>query len=102
MKKARRWKGLFFVMMLGSLIVPNVHAQNRGSYVAGINYPAGPATVPSNTYFLSGGISPVQILPGQYTSQPNSFLFSDHTKTGVVVAANCEAGTCPHVQGVPR
>lgn len=98
MKKARRWKGLFFVMMLGSLIVPNVHAQNRGSYVAGINYPAGPATVPSNTYFLSGGISPVQILPGQYTSQPNSFLFSDHTKTGVVVAANCEAGympTCP-------
>jgi len=61
--------------------------QSKGAFVAGINYPAGPATVPSNTYFLSGGISPQQIFPASFK-----------TGSGVVVAAKCEVGympTCP-------
>jgi Divergent InlB B-repeat domain/Bacterial Ig-like domain (group 3)/FG-GAP-like repeat/Putative Ig domain len=73
-------------ILVMSLMTPLSQGQ-KGAYVAGVNYPAGPASVPSNTYFLSGGISPQQVFTANFNG-----------KIGLVVAAKCESGympTCP-------
>src|SRR2546427_2070103 len=65
-------------------------AQSKGTFQAGINYPAGPATVPSNTGYLFGGISPIETHTGD---------FNGDGKPDVVVAANCSAPTLPSGSG---
>ncbi len=61
---------------------PSSPAQNRGSYVAGINYPAGPPTVPTNTGYWLGGIAPYDVHTGD---------FNGDGKMDVVVAAECSS-----------
>src|SRR5437588_4830874 len=65
-------------------------AQTKGTFSAGINYPAGPATVPSNTGFLFGGIGPLEVHTGD---------FNGDGKPDVVVAASCSAPTFPSGSG---
>jgi hypothetical protein len=70
-------------------VVPSVFAQGRASYAAGINYPAGPPTTPTNTDFYLGGISPLEIHYGDFNGDGN---------LDVIVAASCSFGylaTCP-------
>jgi hypothetical protein len=45
---------------------PYAGAQAKGTFQAGINYPTGPATVPSNTGFLLGGIMPLAVHTGDF------------------------------------
>jgi len=61
-------------------IAPASSAQNRGAFVAGINYPAGPPTVPTNTGFYIGGVAPVDSKTGD---------FNGDGRPDLVVAANC-------------
>ena len=61
-------------------VSPCALAQGPGAYVGGINYPAGPPTAPSNTYFWFGGISPIEIHTGDINGDG---------KPDVVVAAGC-------------
>jgi uncharacterized protein YjdB len=74
---------LLFVVVLVIVSIsvsPCGLAQSRGSYAAGINYPAGPPTAPSNTNFWIGGISPIEIHTGDINGDG---------KPDVVVAAGC-------------
>lgn len=65
-------------------------AQAKGTFQAGSNYPAGPATVPSNMGYLLGGISPFETHIGD---------FNGDGKPDVVVAASC--GYPPSGYGIP-
>ena len=62
-------------------------AQTKGTFEAGINYPAGPATVPSNTGYLLGGISPLEAHAQDSNGHPLDF--NGDGKPDVVVAASC-------------
>ena len=63
-------------------------AQNKGTFQAGIDYSAGPATVSSNTGYLGSGILPLEAHIGD---------FNGDGKPDVVVAAGCGGGYpgCP-------
>jgi len=67
-----------FVILVG--ISGITFAQMKGTFQAGINYPAGPATNPSNTGFLLGGIQPIEVHTGD---------FNGDGKPDVVIAADC-------------
>jgi hypothetical protein len=86
MKTAQQLVSLAFLLIVVNIVSPCAHAQGRGSYVAGINYPAGPPTSATNTFFWVGGISPVQIRYGD---------FNGDGKLDVVVAASCQAPYFP-------
>jgi hypothetical protein len=68
-----------FILLCNSIAV----AQTKGTFAAGINYPAGPATVPSNTGYLFGGISPIEVHVGD---------FNGDGKADIVAAASCGSG----------
>ncbi len=55
-------------------------AQGIGPYLAGVNYPAGPPTGPTNTYFWLGGVSPVEIHYGDVNADG---------KLDVIAASTC-------------
>jgi hypothetical protein len=80
MKSAQRLVGFAFLLIVSSFVSPCAHAQGLGPYAAGINYPAGPPTIPTNTGYWLGGISPVEIHSG---------YFSAVGKFGVIAAASC-------------
>ena len=84
----RVFVGLLAVSALLSASVAT--AQNKGTFQAGVNHPAGPPTVPSNTGFLGGGILPLEVHTGD---------FNGDGKPDVVVAAACTSGSgianCP-------
>jgi hypothetical protein len=65
-------------------------AQTKGTFQAGINYPAGPATVPSNTGYLFGGISPIETHIGD---------FNGDGKPDIVLAASCSQPSSPAGSG---
>src|SRR5690348_12446373 len=62
-------------------------AQTKGTFQAGINYPAGPATVPSNTGYLFGGILPLEAHSQDSNGHPLDF--NSDGKPDVVIAAAC-------------
>ena len=72
-------------------------AQAKGTFQAGIDYPAGPATVPSNTGFLFGGILPLEA--HVQDSKGNSLDFNGDGQPDVVMAAACSAPTFPAGSG---
>src|SRR5438128_1355631 len=85
----RRAVTTFFTILIwiyGSLAA----AQTKGTFQAGINYPAGPATVSSNTGYLAGGITPLEAHTGD---------FNGDGKPDVVVAASC--GPASNGYGIP-
>ena len=67
---------VFLVVMLLAAAVGVAPAQTKGTFQAGINYPAGPATVPSNTGFLFGGISPSKSTPETSTAMASRISLS--------------------------
>jgi hypothetical protein len=79
---AKRIFSFAFFVMISLLITPFLYAQAPGSgaYAAGINYPAGPPTSPTNTNFYLGGISPLEIHYGD---------FNGDSKLDVIAASNC-------------
>ena len=85
--KTTEWLFGVALLLTGSILAsPCVLAQGKGSYVAGINYPAGPPTIPTNTGFWLGGISPVEIHTGDVNGDG---------KPDVVVAASCAYSSFP-------
>jgi hypothetical protein len=78
------------LLTLVLLYGPFAAAQNKGTFQAGINYPAGPATVPSNTGYLFGGITPLEVHTGD---------FNGDSKPDVVMAAACSVPTSPSGSG---
>jgi hypothetical protein len=80
MKATQRLCYLALLMLVSISISPRVLAQDRGSYSAAINYPAGPPTSPTNTNFYLGGISPLEIHYGD---------FNGDGKLDVIAASNC-------------
>ena len=90
MNAPQRFVWLALLLILAISMSPCIHAQGRGAYAAGINYPAGPPTAPSNTGYWLGGISPLDIHYGNF--------FTGDANLDVVVAASCAAtaiATCP-------
>src|ERR1039457_3788714 len=92
MKSAQRLVGFAFLLIVSSFVSPCAHAQGLGPYAAGINYPAGPPTAPTNTGYWIGGFSPVEIHTGY-------FNFSGVPKLGVIAAA--ESGYNPWFLACP-
>jgi hypothetical protein len=86
MKIAQRSAWFAVLLIIGSLITPCVRGQGRGAYAAGINYPAGPPTIPTNTGYWLGGTSPTEIHTG---------YFNAVGKSGVVMAASCAYNSFP-------
>ena len=78
--------GALVLIFLCNFLVYAAHAQNRGAYAAGINYPAGPPVSPTNTGYYLGGINPVQIQVGD---------FNGDGKMDVAVAAFCSYPNLP-------
>ena len=85
-----------FILLCNSIAV----AQTKGTFAAGINYPAGPATVPSNTGYLLGGISPIEV--HTQDSKGNPLDFNGDGKPDVVIAANCANGNGNGSYGIPN
>lgn len=88
-KKRMQALPVFLMLMLITAAVA-APAQTKGTFQAGINYPAGPATVPSNTGYLFGGISPTEVHTGD---------FNGDGKPDVVVAASCAQAASPAGSG---
>jgi len=88
---------LFAVLVLVTFVSQPLVAQSKGTFQAGIDYPAGPATVFSNTGSLFGGISPLEVHTRD--SKGNPLDFNGDGKPDVVVAASCSAPTLPSGSG---
>lgn len=69
-------------VLLLSFLAGGVSAQNRGTFVGAVNYPAGAPTVPSNTGFLGGGVLPLEAKLGDVNGDG---------KPDVIVAAACSS-----------
>ena len=85
-KRAASLLVLLTIGLLGQMLLPLAVAQNGGNFVAGINYPAGPPTIPTNTGYWLGGVSPVEIHTG---------YFNAVGKFGLVTAASCAYSSFP-------
>jgi FG-GAP-like repeat len=75
-------EAVFFAILM-SVAAPISAAQTKGTFRAGIDYSAGPPTIPSNTGYLSGGIMPLDA----HTADING-----DGKPDLVIAAACSAG----------
>jgi hypothetical protein len=82
-KRSESFLPVLQLTLICIFLLPFAAAQNLQSYVAGINYPAGPPVTPSNTNYWFGGISPFEVHTGD---------FNGDGKIDVVVAANCALG----------
>lgn len=68
-------------------------AQTKGTFQAATTVSAGPATIPSNTGFLLGGISPIQGVTGD---------FNGDGKADAVYLASCSQGSSNGQYGIPN
>src|SRR5579862_6002843 len=66
-------------------------AQSKGTYQAATSTPAGPATIPSNTGYLFGGITPVQIVAADVNGDG---------KQDFVAGGSCDQGTASGAAGL--
>lgn len=80
MKATQRLCYVAILVLVSISVGPRICAQGLGPYVAGVNFPAGPPSAPTNTGFWIGGISPVEIHYGD---------FNGDGKLDVVAASNC-------------
>src|SRR5882672_10368498 len=69
-------------------------AQTKGTFRAGINYSSGPATIPSNTGFLLGGILPLEVHSGDFNGDGKPDL-------ALAVACGAPGGGAPGYPGCP-
>ena len=96
MKIAQRLFGFLLSLMIILFMTPFALAQGKGPgvYVAGIKFPAGPPTAPTNTGFWIGGISPVEIHYGDVNGDG---------KLDVISVSNCGYNpwflACPPLTG---
>jgi hypothetical protein len=81
------------ILIFAFAICGPAFAQNKGTYQAAISTPAGPATIPSNTGFLLGGIQPIQGVTGD---------FNGDGKADAVYLASCSQGTANGQYGIPN
>lgn len=81
-------------ILLFACLAGSASAQTKGTYQAATSTPAGPATIPSNTGFLFGGIQPVQIVAGD---------FNGDGKQDFVAGASCLGPAVPGFDvGIPN
>ncbi|HEY6388277.1 MAG TPA: Ig-like domain repeat protein [Candidatus Acidoferrum sp.] len=73
-------------ILLLSFLTGSALAQNRGTFVGALNYPAGPPTISTNTGFLLGGVQPIDAKLGDLNGDG---------KPDVIVAASCIGPNTP-------
>src|ERR1039458_7131968 len=83
MKSTRLSLVVSVAILVTVILVPNSQAQNEGTFVGAVNYPAGAPTVPSNTGYLIGGVVPTEVHTGD---------FNGDGKLDVIAAVNCSLG----------